>query len=61
MYEREVPFDFERISGGLDDEEKGRQALALAEGLEDAGNREEAVRWYKKAFKLAPALERSGG
>jgi hypothetical protein len=61
MYEREVPFDFEDIHGGLDNEGKGRKALALAEGLEDSGNSEDAVRWYKKAFGLAPGLERSGG
>jgi hypothetical protein len=58
MYEREVPFDFEGIYGGLDDEGKGRKALDIAEGLEDAGNSSEAVLWYKKAFRLAPGLER---
>lgn len=64
MYEREIPFDFEGIYGkeglGLDDEGKGRKALGIAEGLEDAGNSEEAVAWYKKAFRLAPGLDTSG-
>lgn len=64
MYEREVEFDFETVYGvgglGLDDGGKGRKALMIAEGLEDAGNSEEAVEWYKRAFRLAPGLERGG-
>lgn len=60
MYEREVPFDFDGIYGGLDDEGKGKKALLIAEGLEDAGNLIEAVCWYKRAFRLAPGLERGG-
>jgi hypothetical protein len=56
MYEREEEFDFERICGGLGDREKGMKALRIAERLEDAGNREEAVRWYKTAFKLSPEM-----
>jgi hypothetical protein len=58
MYEREVSFDFESLYGSLDDDGKGRKALGIAEGLEDAGNMEEAVLWYKKAFRLSPGLER---
>jgi hypothetical protein len=56
MYEREEEFDFERLYGKLGDREKGEKALGIAEGLEDAGNREEAVKWYKKAFRLCPEM-----
>lgn len=41
-------------------EERGRKALGIAEGLEDAGCSGEAVRWYKVAFRVWPALERGG-
>jgi hypothetical protein len=64
MYVRDEEFDFERLFdfeklyGALGDEAKGRKALRIAEGLEDAGKGEEAVTWYKKAFRLWPALER---
>ncbi|PMD40324.1 hypothetical protein L207DRAFT_511830, partial [Hyaloscypha variabilis F] len=64
MYSRDEEFDFERLGefegvyGALGDERKGRKALAIAEGLEDAGRGEEAVVWYKKAFRLWPALGR---
>ncbi|KAF2800243.1 hypothetical protein K505DRAFT_383349 [Melanomma pulvis-pyrius CBS 109.77] len=51
LYKREK-FDFEGMYGHWNDEEKGMKALLLAEGLEDSGNREEAVKWYKKAFRL---------
>ncbi|KAL2068485.1 hypothetical protein VTL71DRAFT_16583 [Oculimacula yallundae] len=55
MYEREVPFEeWDAIGDGA----RGRKALAMAEGFEDAGNYDEAVKWYKKAFRLAPELER---
>jgi hypothetical protein len=56
MYVREKGFDFETLYDRLDDEVKGRKALGIAEGLEDAGRGGEAVRWYKKAFGLWPAL-----
>ena len=56
MYEREEDFDFERLYRALGDREKGEKALGIAEGLEDAGNREEAVKWYKKAFRLCPEM-----
>lgn len=58
MFERDVPFDFERLYGGLDAEGKGRKALDLAHRMEDAGNRDDAVVWYRKAFRLWPELEK---
>jgi hypothetical protein len=64
MYKREKENDFEhlgdfeRVYGALGDEEKGRKALVIAEGLEDAGKGMEAVVWYKRAFRLWPALEK---
>jgi len=59
MYWRDEEFDFERLCEGEGgDERRGRRALAIAEGLEDAGKGEEAVVWYKKAFRLWPALGR---
>jgi hypothetical protein len=57
IYERDVPFDFDHMYRGLDDERRGRKAVALAEGLEEAGGGEEAMKWYKRAFRLDPALE----
>jgi hypothetical protein len=57
MYVRDKDFDFETLYGRQDGEVKGRKALSIAEGLEDAGKGGEAVRWYKKAFGLLPALE----
>ena len=59
MYWRDQEFDFDKLcegDGEMGDERRGRRALALAEALEDAGRREEAVEWYKKAFRLWPAL-----
>ncbi|KAF8850545.1 hypothetical protein BDZ45DRAFT_731498 [Acephala macrosclerotiorum] len=58
MYRRVKEFDFEELYGGLGDEEKGRKMLEIAERLEDSGESMEAVKWYKKAFRLWPALER---
>ncbi|KAH7419171.1 hypothetical protein BKA64DRAFT_650236 [Cadophora sp. MPI-SDFR-AT-0126] len=47
---------------GDDKEKMGRKALAVAEGLEDAGvDGMEVVRWYKKAWRLWPGLEFEGG
>lgn len=69
MFKREVPFDWEafRAKGewvaGMSDElreAKGRKALSMAEGLEDAGDGAEAIRWYKIAYREWPALERGG-
>ncbi|KAL3426844.1 hypothetical protein PVAG01_00353 [Phlyctema vagabunda] len=58
MYSRVLPFEFERLVQKLEtDKEKGETALELALGLEEAGNRDEAVRWYKKAFRLCPELD----
>lgn len=56
MFIRDKNFDFESLYGVLDGEAKGRKALGIAEGLEDAGRGGEAVGWYKKAFALWPAL-----
>jgi len=56
MYVRDGAFDFERLCRGMGDEEKGRKALGIAEGLEDPGRGGEAVGWYKKAFGLWPTL-----
>ncbi|KAL5324957.1 hypothetical protein ACEPPN_006078 [Leptodophora sp. 'Broadleaf-Isolate-01'] len=59
MYWRDEEFDFEKLyEGDGGEERRGRRALAIAEGLEDAGKGEEAVVWYKKAFRLWPALGR---
>lgn len=59
MYRRVVEFDFEELYGKLNDEEKGAVMLKIAEKFEDSGQSEEAVKWYKKAFRMWPALERS--
>lgn len=53
LYERVVPFDFEKMYGGLDDREKGEKAVEIASGLEDAGEMEQALRWYKKAARFS--------
>lgn len=60
IYRRETPFNFEGMFGGLSALEKAAKALSLAEKLEDGGNRDGAVIWYRKAFKLNPELERGG-
>jgi hypothetical protein len=60
IYQRETPFDFEAMFGGLSAQEKAAKAINLAERLEDGGNRDGAVMWYRKAYKLNPELE-SGG
>jgi len=52
IYEREVPFDFEAMYRNLDNDGKRIKALLLAEALEDAGNGEEAIKWYKMAMRL---------
>ena len=58
MYAREVSFDFNVLYADLSNEEKGKKALGIAEALEDAGSNEEAVGWYKRAFRLFPDLGR---
>jgi hypothetical protein len=60
MFVRDVPFDINVACASLSDEEKGRKALEWAVRLEDGGSRELAVAWYKKAFRLCPALDRPG-
>jgi hypothetical protein len=58
LFSRDVPFQFDALFVDLAEEQKAQKALDLALRLEDGGNREEAVRWYRKAFKLDPRLER---
>jgi hypothetical protein len=62
MFTREKEFDWHLLCerNGWGKEEKGRHALKLAEGLEDAGSSAEAVGWYKVAFREWPELERGG-
>ena len=57
MFVRDEPYDLNVACAGWSDEEKGRKALKWAWRLEDGGNHEMAVAWYKKAFRLCPALE----
>ncbi|RDW67604.1 hypothetical protein BP6252_09000 [Coleophoma cylindrospora] len=60
MYRRCQEFDFERLveRKGLESgREKGEQALKIANALEDAGTRDLAIVWYKKAFRLCPELD----
>lgn len=42
-------------------QDQAARALDLAERLEDGGNRDAAVGWYRKAFELNPELGRIGG
>jgi hypothetical protein len=58
MFERDIPMDFDSMYGNLDNERKGRKALDLAQRLEDSGSRNDAVVWYRKAFRLCPELEK---
>lgn len=57
IFEREVPFNFESLYGDLSVEEKAIKAHMMAECLEDGGSRDAAIFWYKKAYRLDPALE----
>jgi hypothetical protein len=59
MFERDIPMDFGSMYGNLDNDGKGRKALDLAQCLEDSGSKNEAVVWYRKAFRLCPELERA--
>lgn len=45
MFERVEAFDEERVWGGLTEEERARRCVGMAEGLEDGGSSEEAIRW----------------
>jgi hypothetical protein len=60
VFKRDKPFDFERMYGELNKEERGRKAMDLAVEFEDGGNMDEAYLWYRKAFKLYPELEKGG-
>jgi hypothetical protein len=57
VFSRDEPFDFESICVGLSKEEQGRKALALAIRLEDGKNQQEALVWYRKAYRLWPDLD----
>ena len=57
MFVRDEPYDLSLACVGWNDEGKGRKALKWAWKLEDGGNHEAAVAWYKKAFRLCPTLE----
>ena len=57
MFVRDESYDLNVACVGWSDEDKGRKALKWAWRLEDGGNHEMAVTWYKKAFRLCPALE----
>lgn len=57
VFVRDEPFDLDIACVGLSREDKGRKALELAVKLEDGGNGEQAVVWYRKAFRLWPPLE----
>jgi hypothetical protein len=61
IYKRETPFRFEEVYVGLSAQEKAVKALNIAERLEDGGNRDGAVAWYRKAFKLNPDVQNNGG
>jgi hypothetical protein len=49
VFEREEPYDFDRI---LDVEEKKEKSTEIADKLLEGGNVDEADRWYQKAFEL---------
>jgi len=48
MFVRDEPYDLNVACAGWSDEEKA---------LEDGGNHEMAVAWYREVFRLCPALE----
>jgi hypothetical protein len=60
IFERDVAFDFDGVYKDLSKEERGGKALDLALRFEDGGDMAEAVRWYRKAYKLDPGLEKAG-
>ena len=49
LFEREEPYDFDRI---LNQEEKKEKSMEIADRLEAYGNMDEADEWYQKAFEL---------
>ncbi|WOO81234.1 uncharacterized protein LOC62_03G004758 [Vanrija pseudolonga] len=51
------PFDFASAFGHLSKKEKGAAALKIAVAVENASNLDAAVEYYRKAFRLDPALE----
>lgn len=58
MFSRDEPYDFESLCAGLSGEEKGRKALQLAVKLEDGNNQQDALTWYRKAYRLYPDIDR---
>jgi hypothetical protein len=61
MFQRDEPCDLNRVFEGLSAEEKGERALALVVKLEDGNNLDDAIVWYRKAYRLNPALETGEG
>ena len=57
VFEREVKFNFWDLYRNLSDVEKGKKAWDIAQRLEDGGNRDAAILWYKKAMKFDPNLD----
>jgi tetratricopeptide (TPR) repeat protein len=58
MFIRDEPYDFDSLYADLGREEKARKALALAVRLEDGKNQQEALTWYRKAYRIWPDLDR---
>lgn len=61
MFRRERPFNFAEMypEEKFEVKQRARKALELARRLEDGGNRDDAVKWYKVAFRLDEELERA--
>lgn len=60
VFRRERPFSFTEMypEEKFEVKQRARKALDLAQRLEDGGNRDDAVKWYKVAFRLDEELER---